>query len=116
MSCWIFQTECSIFIYNLSFSFGIITRNEKLSRVLEQVVEIGLRGGWGEFQDTPLRIPRIQLPPHLGSSSSTSPVQDPPLEPEHSNPSSSSLPPLKGSQMDVSTSGGGGGTESGSSS
>ena len=93
----------------------MITRNEKLSRVLEQVVEIGLRGGWGELQDTPLRIPRIQLPPHLGSSSSISPVQKPPLEPEHTNPSSSSLPPLKGSQMDVSTNlNEGGDTESGS--
>jgi len=92
-------------------------RNEKLSRILEQVVEIGLRGGWEELQDTPLQIPRIKLPPHLGSSSSISPAQNPPLEPEHTNPSSSFLPPLKGSQMDVSTGGGGAvGTKSSSSS
>ena len=108
-----FQTESSIFCLRslFFFPFWTIIRNEKLSRVLEQVVEIGLRGGWGELQDTPLRIPRIQLPPHLGSSS-ISPIQNPPQEP---NPSSPSLPPLKSSQMDVSTSGGGG-TESGSSS
>ena len=105
-----FQTERSIFCLRSHFFFlWMITRNEKLSRVLEQVVEIGLRGGWGELQDTPLRIPRIQLPTHLGSSSSISPIQNPPQEP---NPS---LSPLKSSQMDVSTSGGGG-TESGSSS
>jgi hypothetical protein len=28
---------------------------------LDRVVEIGLRGGWAELQDTPLQIPRIQL-------------------------------------------------------
>lgn len=38
-------------------------RNDELSRILERVVEIGLRGGWAEFQDTPLQIPRIKLPP-----------------------------------------------------
>ena len=94
-----------------------LTRNEKLSRILEQVVEIGLRGGWGEFQDTPLQIPRIRLPPHLGSSSSISPaIQNPPLEPEHTSSSSSSLPPMKGSQMDASTGGDGAvSTKSGSS-
>jgi len=95
------------------------TRNEKLARILEQVVEIGLRGGWEEFQDTPLKLPKIQLPPHLRSSSSSSISPDPPLEPEHNtnSSSSSSLPPLKESQMDVSTGGSGAvGTESSSSS
>lgn len=106
MSYWIFKLKFQyLFTISLFSFFWMITRNEKLSRVLEQVVEIGLRGGWGEFQDTPLRIPRIKLPPHLGSSSS---VQNPPLEPEHTNPSSSSIPLLKGSQTEVNTSGGGG--------
>lgn len=115
MSCWIFKLNVQ-YLFTISFSFlAKYTRNEKLSRVLEQVVEIGLRGGWGEFQDTPLRIPRIQLSPQLGSSSSISPVQNPPLEPEDTIPSTSSRPPIKGSQMDVSTSGGGS-TESDSSS
>uniref|UniRef100_A0A0W0F0T6 Putative OPA3-domain-containing protein n=1 Tax=Moniliophthora roreri TaxID=221103 RepID=A0A0W0F0T6_MONRR len=36
-------------------------RNDELSRILERMVEIGLRGGWAEFEDTPLRIPRISL-------------------------------------------------------
>ncbi|CAA7260931.1 unnamed protein product [Cyclocybe aegerita] len=44
-------------------------RNDELSRILERVVEIGLRGGWAEFQDTPLQLPRIQLSPHLRPSS-----------------------------------------------
>ncbi|KAJ8488959.1 hypothetical protein ONZ45_g13760 [Pleurotus djamor] len=36
-------------------------RNDELSRILERVVEIGLRGGWAEFRDTPLPLPRVQL-------------------------------------------------------
>ncbi len=36
-------------------------RNDELARILERVVEIGLRGGWAEFQDTPLPLPRVQL-------------------------------------------------------
>ncbi|KAG9225766.1 hypothetical protein CCMSSC00406_0007776 [Pleurotus cornucopiae] len=36
-------------------------RNDELARILERVVEIGLRRGWAEFQDTPLPLPRVQL-------------------------------------------------------
>ncbi|KAJ3505424.1 hypothetical protein NMY22_g17591 [Coprinellus aureogranulatus] len=36
-------------------------RNDELARILERVVEIGLRGGWAEFEGTPLQLPRIQL-------------------------------------------------------
>ena len=36
-------------------------RARELARILDRVVEIGLRGGWAELQDTPLQIPRIQL-------------------------------------------------------
>lgn len=38
-------------------------RNDELARVLERIVEIGLRGNWVEFQDTPLKIPLVQLAP-----------------------------------------------------
>jgi len=38
-------------------------RNDELSRILQRVVEIGLRGGLVEFQDTPLQIPKIELAP-----------------------------------------------------
>jgi len=40
-------------------------KNDELKRILERVVEIGLRGGWAEFHDTPLQLPRIQLAPPL---------------------------------------------------
>jgi len=36
-------------------------RARELARILDRVVEIGLRGGWAELQDTPLQIPRIRL-------------------------------------------------------
>jgi hypothetical protein len=41
-----------------------LRRNNELSRILERIVEIGMRGGWAEFEATPLQIPRIQLTPH----------------------------------------------------
>ncbi|KAI0085938.1 OPA3-domain-containing protein [Irpex rosettiformis] len=37
-------------------------RNDELTRILERIVEIGLRGGWAEFEGTPLTLPRISLP------------------------------------------------------
>lgn len=44
-------------------------RNDELARILERVVEIGLRGGWAEFEGTPLQLPRIQLARPRASSS-----------------------------------------------
>ncbi|KAJ6631416.1 optic atrophy 3 protein-domain-containing protein [Mycena sp. CBHHK59/15] len=38
-------------------------RNDELHRITERIVGFGLRGGWAEFQDTPLQFPRIQLMP-----------------------------------------------------
>ncbi|PPR06225.1 hypothetical protein CVT24_000616 [Panaeolus cyanescens] len=38
-------------------------RNDELARILERIVEIGLRGGWAQFADTPLQLPRINLAP-----------------------------------------------------
>ncbi|KAL4065102.1 optic atrophy 3 protein-domain-containing protein [Scleroderma citrinum] len=38
-------------------------RNDELARIVARVVEIGLRGGWAEFEDTPLRVPRVDLVP-----------------------------------------------------
>ncbi|CAG7846367.1 SubName: Full=Uncharacterized protein {ECO:0000313/EMBL:CCA69037.1} [Serendipita indica DSM 11827] len=34
------------------------TRNDELSRVLLRVVEIGLRGGWAEFEQNPIQLPQ----------------------------------------------------------
>ncbi|KAL1681077.1 OPA3-domain-containing protein, partial [Schizophyllum commune] len=36
-------------------------RNDELTRILERVVEIGLRGGWAEFEGAPVKIPRVGL-------------------------------------------------------
>ncbi|KIM30785.1 hypothetical protein M408DRAFT_327763 [Serendipita vermifera MAFF 305830] len=36
-------------------------RNEELSRVLLRVVDIGLRGGWAEFEDHPIQLPHLEL-------------------------------------------------------
>ena len=45
-----------------------MSRNDELARILERVVEIGLRGGWAEFEGTPLQLPRIQLAPRSVTS------------------------------------------------
>ncbi|KAA1475833.1 OPA3-domain-containing protein [Dentipellis sp. KUC8613] len=49
-------------------------RNDELTRILERVVEIGLKGGWAELEDTPLKIPRIEFhkPPDASADSSPS--------------------------------------------
>lgn len=36
-------------------------RTNEIARIVERMVEIGLRGGWAEFEDTPLKIPRVEL-------------------------------------------------------
>ncbi|KIK97039.1 hypothetical protein PAXRUDRAFT_137116 [Paxillus rubicundulus Ve08.2h10] len=64
---------------------GQRARNDELARIVQRMLEIGLRGGWAEFEGAPLKIPRVELvPPELkrraessnpdssGSSSSTS--------------------------------------------
>jgi hypothetical protein len=33
-------------------------RSEELSRILSRIVDIGLRGGWAEFEDNPVPIPQ----------------------------------------------------------
>ena len=52
--------------------------NDELTRILERVVEIGLRGGWAEFEDSPLAIPRIQLVPSKANESP--PLPQPPSD------------------------------------
>ncbi|PCH38528.1 OPA3-domain-containing protein [Wolfiporia cocos MD-104 SS10] len=70
-------------------------RNDELTRILERVVEIGLRGGWAQFEDTPLALPRIQLAPSRASHqpspypSDGTPVSTPSSE-KTPHPSSSS--------------------------
>ncbi|KAJ6593272.1 optic atrophy 3 protein-domain-containing protein [Mycena capillaripes] len=41
-------------------------RNDELTRLTQRIVEFGLRGGWAEFDGTPLQFPRGHLlPPQL---------------------------------------------------
>ncbi|TFK32595.1 optic atrophy 3 protein-domain-containing protein [Crucibulum laeve] len=74
-------------------------RNDELARILERVVEIGLRGGWAEFQDTPLQFPRIQLAP--GHHSPLTPL--PESDSESDIPTSSSSQPPQDTQTDINT-------------
>ncbi|KAI0747770.1 OPA3-domain-containing protein [Daedaleopsis nitida] len=59
------------------------SRHDEMSRILQRVVEIGLRGGWAEFEGTPLPLPRIDLtkrpppPPSYPLESSHSSSSDP---------------------------------------
>jgi len=71
-------------------------RNDELTRILERIVEIGLRGGWAEFEDTPLALPRIELVPpsqrsraqSAPSDSSSTPSEPPSQNGGPSGPSS----------------------------
>nr|VWP01445.1 Eukaryotic translation initiation factor 3 subunit G (eIF3g) (Eukaryotic translation initiation factor 3 RNA-binding subunit) (eIF-3 RNA-binding subunit) (Translation initiation factor eIF3 p33 subunit homolog) (eIF3 p33 homolog) [Ganoderma boninense] len=48
-------------------------RHDELARILQRVVEIGLRGGWAEFEGTPLPLPRIDITQRPPASPSASP-------------------------------------------
>ncbi|KAI1791599.1 OPA3-domain-containing protein [Ganoderma leucocontextum] len=57
------------------------TRHDELARILQRVVEIGLRGGWAEFEGTPLPLPRIDItrrPLSPSASDSSNRSQDTP--------------------------------------
>ncbi|RPD55701.1 OPA3-domain-containing protein [Lentinus tigrinus ALCF2SS1-7] len=64
-------------------------RHDELARILQRVVEIGLRGGWAEFEGTPVPLPFIDLtkkPPNppsypLDSSSGSQDASSPPTDP-----------------------------------
>jgi len=53
------------------FAFSFRPRNDELSRILERVVEIGLRGGWAEFEGSPVQLPVVNLAPHRQSATAT---------------------------------------------
>ncbi|KAL5490638.1 hypothetical protein ACEPAI_5472 [Sanghuangporus weigelae] len=52
-------------------------RNDELTRVLNRIVDIGLRGGWAQLEDTPLRFVR----PNREQDSSQQALPPPPLPP-----------------------------------
>jgi len=66
-------------------------RSDELGRILERVVEIGLRGGWAEFEGTPLQLPLVQLaprPPQQESIPPSSPsTPDTQIDPDTQNKS-----------------------------
>ncbi|KAF9533690.1 optic atrophy 3 protein-domain-containing protein [Crepidotus variabilis] len=47
---------------------GVRRRNDELERVLQRVVEIGLRGGWAEFKNHPIEFPLVDLRPNASDS------------------------------------------------
>ena len=67
-----------------------VIRNDELTRILERVVEIGLRGGWAQFEDTPLPLPLIQLAPPRSSSTKEDDSGRDGLSPDPSDNSESS--------------------------
>lgn len=94
-------------------AYVVDVRNDELQRILERVVEIGLRGGWAEFQDSPVQLPRVQLGRRPGGSASTLSIEnednvDLPKE-EHSI---SDLPP-QDTKIDVAKDGGKAGSDKG---
>jgi hypothetical protein len=54
---------------DLAISFR--ARHEELARILERLVEIGLRGGWAEFEGSPVQLPIVNLAPHQQSATAT---------------------------------------------
>ncbi|KAI5118286.1 hypothetical protein M0805_003241 [Coniferiporia weirii] len=38
-------------------------RNDELNKVLGRMIDVGLRGGWAELEDTPLRLPQVRIIP-----------------------------------------------------
>ncbi|EIW61012.1 OPA3-domain-containing protein [Trametes versicolor FP-101664 SS1] len=64
-------------------------RHDEIARILHRVVEIGLRGGWAEFEGTPLQLPRIELArksPSSSDSPSTSTSSDTPSDSSEPSP------------------------------
>ncbi|KIY71299.1 OPA3-domain-containing protein [Cylindrobasidium torrendii FP15055 ss-10] len=39
------------------------TRNDEMHRILQRIVDIGLRGGWAEFEKSPLQLPLPTIMP-----------------------------------------------------
>jgi uncharacterized coiled-coil protein SlyX len=70
-------------LYLFIDTLGLITggpftsRNQEISRILARIVDIGLRGGWAEFEDKPVPIPQgapLQSSQHTSRVSSDAPV------------------------------------------
>ena len=75
--------ERSANLKSFSEFFLSFHRSNEIARVVQTIVDIGLRGGWVELQDTPLKVPKIQLTPELQELTT----------PPHNHPPESSLEP-----------------------
>jgi hypothetical protein len=86
---WGLEEERYVRPSSLLLKRGLIVgyRNIELTRILERIVDIGLRGGWAEFEENPIQLPVVPLlaapdsPPDardasssLSSSASTTPL------------------------------------------
>ena len=71
-----------------SCSLPLWHRHDELARIVQRVVEIGLRGGWAEFEGTPVPLPHIDLtkkpptPPSYPLDSSSGSQDTPSRRPE----------------------------------
>lgn len=77
-----------LYFFRIHWSHGCCNSyhsNDELTRILERVVEIGIKGGLSELEGTPLVTPRIQW------ASSRSSSQTPSLDSAGSEPGSSLL-------------------------
>jgi optic atrophy 3 protein len=85
-------------------------KHDELSRILERVVEIGLRGGWAEFEQDPIKLPKTSLthlPPkgpfkEPSSSSKDDPPNDASAPPPLSEPSASASPKTSSAENSIS--------------
>ncbi|KAH8824450.1 optic atrophy 3 protein-domain-containing protein [Flagelloscypha sp. PMI_526] len=81
-------------------------KNDELGRVLQRVVDIGLRGGWAEFEEKPLQLPLIELitpeqRKQISSSSSSPMSNDTPDDSPTSSPVDSPPPESKSKNTQI---------------
>lgn len=56
-------------------------RNDELNNILNRLVNVGIRGGWAELNDTPLVVPQVRVvPPARRESSPSDSSRDNPLD------------------------------------
>ena len=48
--------------------------NDELTRILNRVVDVGIRGGWEHLDDTPLRVAQVQVLPE--PSTNEAPIEN----------------------------------------
>lgn len=64
---------------------GKLNSNDELTRILNRVVDVGIRGGWSQLDDTPLREAKVRVP-----SEQIPPTESPMPHPEQFSTSDTS--------------------------